>query len=81
VTGAVRYREKAAQDERPARRSAAASFAATVDCHLSSPARRAPADDPTQGGVMKYLLVRTMSSAAAMTAIVTVVGAGHKFNF
>ncbi len=28
---------------------------------------------------MKYLLVRTMSSAAAMTAIVTVVGAGHKF--
>ncbi|MDQ1743047.1 MAG: hypothetical protein QOE23_1386 [Pseudonocardiales bacterium] len=30
---------------------------------------------------MKYLLVRTMSSAAAMTAIVTVVGAGHKFNF
>jgi hypothetical protein len=29
---------------------------------------------------MKYLLVRAMSSAAVMTAVVTVVGAGHKFN-
>lgn len=29
---------------------------------------------------MKYLMVRTMSSAAVMTAIVTVVGAGHKFS-